>query len=303
MAPGELAHPLANARLGAVLHRQVIEEPAQVLGEVAGAGISAIRLEFQALGDQGIEAPGESGGIAPAATARGAGSRSACASISRTGSRAGWGREGGLAGEHLEEDQAEGVDVGPLVDGVGRGRAAGVERVEVLGRHVGQRAADQGAVEPRPRADSGWLSAARLKSSSIGVPSAASRMLAGFRSRWSKPREWAWSSPSASRATIQTAAWMAWPGARTGEPAGAGPLDRLRPGRPSASGAVAPTEPVEQGSEPGDRRRTTRAAAGDRLRSAIGAAGSTGRSWPADRGRGAAANEPELGCPVGAGAG
>src|SRR5262249_21035609 len=64
----------------------------------------------------------------------------------------------------------------------------------------------------------------------MGVPSAASRMLAGFRSRWSKPRECAWSSPSARRATIQTAActavasrrnwrdgwWGASPGARAG---------------------------------------------------------------------------------------
>ncbi len=45
-------------------------------------------------------------------------------------------RKGGLAGEHLEQDQSQCVDVGALVDGFGSGFSSGVERVEMFGRHV-----------------------------------------------------------------------------------------------------------------------------------------------------------------------
>jgi len=75
-------------------------------------------------------------------------------------------------------------------------------------------------------------SAARLKSRSIGVPSAAIRMFEGFRSRWSSPREWACSSPSASLAAIQTVALTklasrrnrraGWTGSRSSTAAGSG---------------------------------------------------------------------------------
>jgi len=73
------------------------------------------------------------------------------------------------------------------------------------------------------------------------VPSAAMRTFDGLRSRWSRPREWAWSSPSASRAAIQAEAWTrsdprrnrraGWP--RSSSPSGpsAGPAisDLVRP--------------------------------------------------------------------------
>ena len=55
--------------------------------------------------------------------------------------------KGMLAGQHLEQDQPERVDVGALVDGLGSGRAAGIERVEMLGRHVRKRAAHEGAAD------------------------------------------------------------------------------------------------------------------------------------------------------------
>ena len=80
----------------------------------------------------------------------------------------------------------------------------GLKGVEVFGSHVRERSADHRAVARRR--GSGAESAARLKSSSIGVPSAAMRMFEGFRSRWRSPREWACSSPSASRAAIQAEA-------------------------------------------------------------------------------------------------
>ena len=58
-------------------------------------------------------------------------------------------REGVLAGEQLEEDHAERVEVAPGIE-----RAAPVlEGLEVLGGHVGQRAADQGG---RGVAEQAW---------------------------------------------------------------------------------------------------------------------------------------------------
>ena len=61
MASGELAHAFPEARLRAVFHRQVFEEPVQVLGEIAGAGVSASRVDRQAFGDECVEAPGNLG--------------------------------------------------------------------------------------------------------------------------------------------------------------------------------------------------------------------------------------------------
>ena len=65
VAPGPLARPLAQAGLGAMLHRQVVEEPPQVLGQVACAGVSAVGVEVEALVDQGVEAPGDFGTSCP----------------------------------------------------------------------------------------------------------------------------------------------------------------------------------------------------------------------------------------------
>ena len=59
MPPGQLAHPFAEAGLGAMLHGQVVQESAQVFGQVAGAGIAAGRVEARHFADQGIEAPGD----------------------------------------------------------------------------------------------------------------------------------------------------------------------------------------------------------------------------------------------------
>ena len=47
-----------------------------------------------------------------------------------------------LTGQQFEEDQAQSIDVGALVDGVSGRRAVGVEGVEMLRGHVGERAAD-----------------------------------------------------------------------------------------------------------------------------------------------------------------
>ena len=65
MASGKLAHPFAEARFGAVLHREVFEEAVQVFGEIAGTGKAPCRVEFQAFGDERLEAPGNLGAAAP----------------------------------------------------------------------------------------------------------------------------------------------------------------------------------------------------------------------------------------------
>ena len=53
-----------------------------------------------------------------------------------------------------------------------------------------------------------YLLTARLKSRSIGLPSAVSRMFDGFTSPWMTSRHCAWSRASASRAVIQAMAWQ-----------------------------------------------------------------------------------------------
>ncbi len=128
--------------------------------------------------------------------------------VSSSGVPGGGSGKGGSPVNNSKKISPSRVDVGTLVDCVGGRRAVGIECVEMLGRHVGQCAPDERAVDFAFRRIGGF-STARLKSSSIGVPSAASKIFDGFKSRWSSPRAWACSRPSASRATIQTAAWIA----------------------------------------------------------------------------------------------
>ena len=121
----QLGHPLGQAeRLGGVLERPVVEEAAEVLGQVAGPGVAAGGVGVDALADDRVEPPGDL--RVEVAGRRGPPCRRSSVIIldhleqrparRRLGERV-------LAGDHLEEDQAQGVQVGPLVDGLGRGRA------------------------------------------------------------------------------------------------------------------------------------------------------------------------------------
>ena len=51
------------------------------------------------------------------------------------------------AADHLEKNEPEGIEVRSLPDRRGRGRSFGVKGVEVLGRHVGQGATQQGPLD------------------------------------------------------------------------------------------------------------------------------------------------------------
>ena len=122
MSSGKLAHAFPKARLGAVFHGKVFEEPVQVFGEIPGAGVAASRVECQAFGDERVEAPGNLRDIG--AVSEGTWRRLAIMSSIDSSSEPPGGDLGksGLAGEHLEQDQPQGVDVGSLVDGLGRRR-------------------------------------------------------------------------------------------------------------------------------------------------------------------------------------
>ena len=120
-------------------------------------------------------------------------------------------------GEHLPEDDAEGPDVGALVD-----RLA----ARLLGAHVGRGAEDHPGLGPlaavivgereeslesrvaaaRPQA------LARPKSRTLTLPSGVSLTLAGLRSRWTTPLPWASSSASAiCRATASASSTASGP--------------------------------------------------------------------------------------------
>ena len=144
MSPRPLAQPFAQAGLRAMFHRQVIEEPAQVFGQVTGRGESPVWVRVQALSDQRVETPGDLGtqsaqrGHWRAATIRH--SEANRLSLRQTCGRL---REGRAAGDHLEQDQPERIEIRPLVNVADAGRTLRVERIEVLGRHVGKGPAQQ----------------------------------------------------------------------------------------------------------------------------------------------------------------
>ena len=106
-----------------------------------------------------------------------------------------------------------------------------LQRRLLLGRHVAGRAA-----QPRAAA-AGYDRAgrARWKSSSIGWPSAASSTLDGLRSRWTRPRSWAYCRRSARQAPIQQTAWTY---DDAGQEPRRRPLDRQR-GRAARPGSRA----------------------------------------------------------------
>ena len=136
-----------NARLGAMFHRQIIEEAAEVFGEVGCAGVPAARVERQAFGRQGIEAPRNLG---TAVAKRGGLRRQAIMSSSSPSSGVSGGRLG-KRGRHRRaiqkrSDPARRCRIAHQPTSARR-RPARVERVEMLGRHVGQCAADQGTLD------------------------------------------------------------------------------------------------------------------------------------------------------------
>ncbi len=61
VAADPLGHPPAERRLGGVLERLVVEEPAEVLGEVAGAGVAPVGVGVEALADHGVEVARDAG--------------------------------------------------------------------------------------------------------------------------------------------------------------------------------------------------------------------------------------------------
>ena len=101
-------------------------------------------------------------------------------------SRGGVARARALPGEHLEQDEAEAVDVGRGRGGVAA-RLLGAEVVDAADRH-----ATRGDRAIRLRL------AAMPKSATLTRPSGVSRMLLGLMSRWTMPRACAASSASAT---------------------------------------------------------------------------------------------------------
>ena len=107
--------------------------------------MTAIRVGIQALTSQGVQAPGHVG--TPGAKRR-HGPAPAILDHEPDGlqrSQAGRKlRERRLAGDHLEEDQTQGVEVGPLVDILRISRPIRIQGIEMLRRHVRERAAEHG---------------------------------------------------------------------------------------------------------------------------------------------------------------
>ena len=119
-------------------------------------------------------------------------------------------REQPPAGEHLVEQDAEGPDVGALVDGLAPG---------LLGRHVGGRAEDDPGGGSRVREVGDWdrsaddvtpaasppHALARPKSRTLTLPSGVTLTFAGLRSRWTMPFSCASSRASAICFAMATA--------------------------------------------------------------------------------------------------
>ena len=144
MPADELPRPLHAAQLGGVLQRPVVQEPAQVLGQVVGLLVSPRRVGRQALPGDALQAPGD---VRPIAADRGVrlapldGHR---LDLERQRRVAPALLERAVAGEHLGQDHAQRVDVRPLVHLADQRRRAADQGAEVLGGHVGDRPADRG---------------------------------------------------------------------------------------------------------------------------------------------------------------
>ncbi len=105
MAPCPLCHALPQARLRAVLHRQVLKKPPEVLGQFVGGAMTTVRIGIQALTGESVQAPGHLG--TPGAKRR---HRPVSPILDHEPDglhrrQSGWKlRERRLAGDHLEED-------------------------------------------------------------------------------------------------------------------------------------------------------------------------------------------------------
>ena len=142
--PDELPRLLHAAQLGGVLERAVLQQPAQVVGQVVGLLVPPRRVGRQALAGDALQAPGDVRTL-PAergdrlAPLQGHGldlqgeRRVAPALLERA-----------VAGEHLGQDHPQRIDVrSPIHLADQRGRAAD-QGAEVLGGHVGHGPADRG---------------------------------------------------------------------------------------------------------------------------------------------------------------
>ena len=188
MATIPLPPALEHTAVAHAAKREVGQLSAQVLGELGGVGIASPRVNRQASGDDIRQPHGDARRAADLDLIQGIGPH----------------RD--RAAQQLIEHEPQAVDVGPAVDGGGdgptfvdlpHGRA-------LLGRHVVGRPA-----QPAGTRSFGRIGGrARWKSSSMGVPSAASRMLGGLRSRWTRPCRWAKFKASARQAPIQHTDWM-----------------------------------------------------------------------------------------------
>ena len=127
----------------------------ELLGQLGAAREAVVRIRLQAAGDRALQRhPSARQTGAAGRLRRRAGRRPSARSVSTIFSFALRHRERHLAFEQLLQHQAERVDVGPRGDGFGLGRVARVERIEMFGRHVGERAAEH-FVAARFAAD--WL--------------------------------------------------------------------------------------------------------------------------------------------------
>jgi len=127
-----------------VRQRPVVEEAAQVFGQVLRALVAPRRVGHQALAGDALQAPGH---VRPLLAQRGHGAAALHRHRLDQGRQrrvAGALVERALAGQHLEQHHAQRVDVGPPVHLAGQGGVAGGQGAQVLRGHVGDGAADGG---------------------------------------------------------------------------------------------------------------------------------------------------------------
>ena len=201
--PAEPADAAAGDRLAGEAERSVIGHCLEVGRKLRGRGVAIIRVRGQAAADDRLESRGH---VRVGCAQPG----SACAARFRRAEQ-GFGHRHRFRRQRerprsphqaVEEDDAQGIEIGARVDVV---RHALGERLQLLGRHVGEGPAQPRRGRPRERSIEG--SCARLKSSSIGRPSPLTRTFDGLTSRCKTWRSWACSSASANRAPHQAIAW------------------------------------------------------------------------------------------------